>query len=75
MDRVIFFPQELLWLLYDMGHLSRYPMALGNLADLEEFAPSPGRLTPVELYEKAVSTQPNSPTGFVLDLLPPFFPR
>jgi len=46
--------QELLWLLYDMGHLSRYPMALGNLADLEEFAPSPGRLTPVELYEKAI---------------------
>jgi menin len=48
--------QELLWLLYDMGHLSRYPMALGNLADLEEFAPSPGRLMPVELYEKAIQT-------------------
>ena len=53
--------QELLWLLYDMGHLSRYPMALGNLADLEEFAPSPNRLTPVELYEKAVREMVTQP--------------
>lgn len=22
--------QELLWLLYDLGHLSHYPMAIGN---------------------------------------------
>lgn len=26
---VAFMQQELLWLLYDMGHLSMYPMALG----------------------------------------------
>lgn len=24
------FQQELLWLLYDKGHMERYPMALGN---------------------------------------------
>lgn len=35
--------QELLWLLYDLGHLSKYPMAIGNLGDLEEIAATPGR--------------------------------
>jgi menin len=25
--------QELLWLLYDMGHLKMYPMALGTILD------------------------------------------
>lgn len=35
--------QELLWLLYDLGHLTKYPMAIGNLGDLEEIAPTPGR--------------------------------
>lgn len=28
--------QRLLWLLYDLGQLTGYPMALGNLGDLEE---------------------------------------
>ncbi|CAH2108275.1 unnamed protein product [Euphydryas editha] len=28
---------RLLWLLYEKGHLDAYPMALGNLADLEEY--------------------------------------
>lgn len=28
--------QQLLWILYDGGHLRRYPMALGNLGDLED---------------------------------------
>ncbi|XP_045495181.1 menin [Colias croceus] len=28
---------KLLWLLYEKGHLHTYPMALGNLGDLEEY--------------------------------------
>ncbi|OWR40849.1 hypothetical protein KGM_208567 [Danaus plexippus plexippus] len=28
---------KLLWLLYDKGHLDAYPMALGNLGDLDEY--------------------------------------
>lgn len=35
--------QELLWLLYDLGHLTKYPMAIGNLGDLEEISATPGR--------------------------------
>ncbi|XP_056657425.1 menin isoform X2 [Monodelphis domestica] len=44
--------QKLLWLLYDLGHLERYPMALGNLADLEELEPTPGRPDPLTIYHK-----------------------
>jgi len=62
--------QELLWLLYDRGHLKRYPMALGkwkrvthfptllsfsgNLGDLEEISPSLGRPPPSALFAEAV---------------------
>uniref|UniRef100_A0A8C5X3Q1 Menin n=1 Tax=Malurus cyaneus samueli TaxID=2593467 RepID=A0A8C5X3Q1_9PASS len=46
--------QRLLWLLYDMGHLDRYPMALGNLADLEELEPTPGRPNPLTLYHQGI---------------------
>ncbi|XP_075225857.1 menin 1 [Lycorma delicatula] len=46
--------QELLWLLYDLGHLSRYPMAIGNLADLEEISPSPGRPPCSTLFQEAI---------------------
>lgn len=35
--------QELLWLLYDLGHLKKYPMAIGNLGDLEEISTTPDR--------------------------------
>ncbi|XP_013401358.1 menin [Lingula anatina] len=48
--------QELLWLLYDMGFLKRYPMALGNLGDLEEIQPTSGRPTPIELFKEAIDT-------------------
>lgn len=34
--------QELLWLLYDKGHLKKYPMALGNATGS---LPHPGRIT------------------------------
>lgn len=37
--------QKLLWLLYDSGHLEAYPMALGNLGDLEEFCRCPNDTT------------------------------
>ncbi|KAL7298456.1 hypothetical protein TKK_0008244 [Trichogramma kaykai] len=46
--------QELLWLLYDLGHLRKYPMGLGNLAELEEVNPTPGRCLPLILFQEAV---------------------
>ncbi|XP_021120293.1 menin isoform X4 [Heterocephalus glaber] len=48
--------RKLLWLLYDLGHLERYPMALGNLADLEELEPTPGRPDPLTLYHKGIAS-------------------
>ncbi|XP_005110509.1 menin [Aplysia californica] len=48
--------QELLWLLYDESHLSKYPMALGNLGDLEEISPTPGRPPPLSLFQEAISS-------------------
>lgn len=47
--------QELLWLLYDLGHLAKYPMALGNLAELEEAAPTPGRPPPIDVFQVCYS--------------------
>ena len=44
-----------MWLSYDLGHLDKYPMALGNLADLEEIAPSKGRPNCAEIYAEAIS--------------------
>ena len=46
--------QELLYLLYTRGDLSKYPMAIGNLGDLEEIAPIPGHPTPVQLFQEAI---------------------
>ncbi|XP_067831650.1 menin [Heptranchias perlo] len=48
--------QHLLWLLYDLGHLKKYPMALGNLADLEELEPTPGRPDPLTLFHEGISS-------------------
>ncbi|XP_064624012.1 menin-like [Lineus longissimus] len=48
--------QELLWLLYDKNHLKLYPMALGNLGDLEEIIATPGRPPPATLFKEAVDT-------------------
>ncbi|XP_055521704.1 menin [Leucoraja erinacea] len=48
--------QHLLWLLYDLGHLKKYPMALGNLADLEELEPMPGRPDPLTLFHEAIAS-------------------
>lgn len=46
--------QRLLWLLYDLGHLKKYPMALGNLGDLEEISPNPGRPPPIDLFRESI---------------------
>ena len=35
-----------------MGLPHSYPMALGNLADLEELEPTPGRPDPLTLYHE-----------------------
>ncbi|XP_044748375.1 menin [Coccinella septempunctata] len=48
--------QELLWLLYDLGHLKKYPMALGNLGDLEEIAPKEGRIPCNTLFKEAIQS-------------------
>jgi len=46
--------QSLLWILNDMGHLTHYPMALGNLADLEELNPTPGRQHCNHIFNEAI---------------------
>ncbi|XP_033103423.1 uncharacterized protein LOC117106181 [Anneissia japonica] len=47
---------ELLWLLYDLKHLEKYPMAMGNLGDLESISPSPGRPSCEEIFEAAINS-------------------
>lgn len=46
--------QQLLWLLYDLKHLQKYPMGLGCLGELEEVAPTPGRPSSEKLYAQSV---------------------
>ncbi|XP_062551686.1 menin [Armigeres subalbatus] len=46
--------QQLLWQLYEMGHLKKYPMALGCLGELEEVSPTTGRKSCEELYNDSV---------------------
>lgn len=48
--------QQLLWLLYDMGYLEKYPMALGNLGELEEVSPTIGRKSCEALYIEAIQS-------------------
>ncbi|KAJ8927114.1 hypothetical protein NQ314_020387 [Rhamnusium bicolor] len=48
--------QELLWLLYDLGHLKKYPMAIGNLGDLEEISSKVGRVPCKTLFEEAIAS-------------------
>ncbi|TMW48962.1 hypothetical protein DOY81_005953 [Sarcophaga bullata] len=48
--------QRLLWLLYDMGHLRKYPMALGTLGELEEINPTSKHITCEELYREAIES-------------------
>ncbi|XP_057668946.1 menin [Diorhabda carinulata] len=46
--------QELLWLLYGLGHLKKYPMAIGNLGDLEEISATEGKVPCKSLFEEAI---------------------
>lgn len=46
--------QQLLWVLYDMNHLQRYPMSLGCLGELEEVVATNNRPTCEEIYKLAV---------------------
>lgn len=48
--------RKLLWLMYDHNHLQKYPMGLGNLGELEEFAQAPDDKRPSseELYRQSV---------------------
>ena len=49
--------QQLLWILYDYGHLSKYPMALGNLGDLEDScAYGLPRKEPTDLLNEAIES-------------------
>ncbi|CAH1104885.1 unnamed protein product [Psylliodes chrysocephalus] len=48
--------QELLWLLYELGHLKKYPMAIGNLGDLEEIAATEGKVPCKDLFQEAVTS-------------------
>lgn len=54
-EQLALLQRELLWSLYDSGHLERYPMALGNLGDLEDLCPSIGsRRSPLELFLESI---------------------
>ncbi|KAK4887554.1 hypothetical protein RN001_003825 [Aquatica leii] len=56
---VAYLQQELLWLLYDLGHLTKYPMAIGNLGDLEEISSTSGRIPCDILFREAISSARN----------------
>ncbi|EDV33447.1 uncharacterized protein Dana_GF20766 [Drosophila ananassae] len=48
--------QQLLWLLYDLGHLKRYPMALGTLGELEEIHRTHSSISCEQLYREAIES-------------------
>lgn len=48
--------QQLLWILYDAGHLGTYPMGIGTLGELEESHPTPDRPGCEQLYEEAIQS-------------------
>ena len=54
-EPLIVLQHKLLWLLYQKGHLSKYPMAIGNLGDLEEISPTSGALkTSLDLFLEGI---------------------
>ncbi|KAK8381692.1 hypothetical protein O3P69_015025 [Scylla paramamosain] len=55
-EEVMLLQQALLWMLYDAGHLTKYPMAIDNLGDLEEMMPSKGRAPATRMYEEAITS-------------------
>ncbi|XP_055386137.1 menin [Condylostylus longicornis] len=48
--------QALLWLLYDLKHLEKYPMSLGNLGELEEVSATYKRPNCEEIYKEAIKS-------------------
>lgn len=48
--------QQLLWLLYDLGHLKRYPMALGLLGELEEINRTHRSISCEQLFREAIES-------------------
>lgn len=48
--------QNLLWILYDKGHLKNYPMSLMYLGELEENHPTSKGLKCEHLYEEAIQS-------------------
>uniref|UniRef100_A0A6A7FSL8 Menin n=3 Tax=Hirondellea gigas TaxID=1518452 RepID=A0A6A7FSL8_9CRUS len=58
-EEVLLLQQSLLWLMYDLRHINKYPMAIANLGDLEEMSPSLGRASPVMLYQEAIASNVN----------------
>ena len=48
--------QQLLWILYEAGHLSIYPMGIGTLGELEESHPTSARPNCETLYEEAIQS-------------------
>lgn len=54
-EQMVFLQKKLFQLLYDKGHLEKYPMAMCNLAELEELHPTPdAKKAPIELFEEAI---------------------
>lgn len=43
-------------MLYDMGHLKKYPMGLGCLGELEEAKPNPNRPSCERLYQESIKS-------------------
>ncbi|ALC38587.1 Mnn1 [Drosophila busckii] len=48
--------QQLLWLLYELGHLKRYPMALGLLGELEEINRTHRSISCEQLFREAIES-------------------
>lgn len=51
--------QRLLWLLYDMHYLEKYPMGIGCLGELEEVAATETRKSCIQLYQEAIEVARN----------------
>eukprot|EP00794_Sanderia_malayensis_P007104 gene7104-7907_t len=56
--------QELLWMLYKAGHLRRYPMAICNLADLEEIEQTNNEVGIEDLYQEAIEISETAYDGY-----------
>jgi len=60
---VLEFQRCLLWLLHEGGHLARYPMALGTLAEIQEYSEFKTKISSEQLYLKGISTAERNYSG------------